>query len=136
MSTVHHKSKRNLEPHMPYRCGVMTGEASVDEAWVNCSGCIDLMGRGAGHHPPLHVPPIMNDNEDGIFLFHDRHHGAGYTMEVVPQTTGNVEITIEEPGGEGHLFTLSHLDRADLLRALLHDFHYSPERGGPNDDIN
>lgn len=81
-----------------------------------------------------HVPPIMNDNNDGIFLFTDRHHGAGFTMEVVPQLSGNVEITIKEPGGEGHMFTLSHLDRADLLRALLHDFHYSPERGGPNDD--
>lgn len=83
--------------------------------------------------PKLHTPPYMNDDEDGLFIFTDRHHGAGYTMEVAPQSTGNIEITIEEPGGEGHIFTLSHLDRADMLRALLHEFHYSPERGGPND---
>ena len=44
----------------------------------------------------------------------------GIVLEVVPQTSGNVEITIEYDG-DGHLFSLSHLDRVDLIRALLHD---------------
>lgn len=117
----------------PWHCGAMDGSAVNVIQMVTCMDCVGLYPNGGSdHHPPLHVPPIMNDNEDGIFLFTDRHHGDGFTMEVVPQLSGNVEITIEEPGGEGHLFTLSHLDRADLLRALLHEFHYSPERGGPN----
>lgn len=117
-------------------CGAKDGFAINLRTLTTCSDCLDLLNGGWEPRPPLHTPPLMNENDDGIFLFTDTHHGAGFTMEVVPQTTGNVEITIEEPGGEGHLFTLSHLDRADLLRALLHDFHYSPERGGPNDGIN
>lgn len=71
----------------------------------------------------------MNENDDGVFRFYGTHSGLGGQMEVVPVDTGNVEFTV------GHrIFSLSHLDRADLIRALLHDFHYSPERGGPNDD--
>lgn len=71
---------------------------------------------------------------DGVFTFFDVHLGEYYTLEVVPQTTGNVEITIGSAEvDDGRMFTLSQLDRADLIRALLHDFHYSPEKGGPND---
>lgn len=119
----------------PWRCGAMTGSATNVPVLTTCEDCLALL-RGSDHQPPLHIPPIMNENGDGIFRFHDRHHGIGFTMEVIPQTTGNVEITLEDSNHAGEVFTLSHLDRADLLRALLHDFHYSPERGGPNDDIN
>lgn len=115
----------------PWRCGAMTGSATSVPNFTTCEDCLDLL-KGGNTCSPLKVPPVMNDNDDGIFLFTDEHHGAGFTMEVVPQTTGNVEIAIEDKDGAGHMFTLSHLDRADLLRALLHEFHYSPERGGPN----
>ena len=94
---------------------------------------------GVGTPTPLHVPPRMEDERgmtDGVFVFTDVHLGEGYTLEVVPQLSGNVEITISKPEDgtpeDGHLFTLSHCDRADLFRALLHEFHYSPERGGPD----
>ena len=115
------------------RCGARDGQSSSDTAWVDCADCINLLESGGDEYRPYKIPPYMNDNDDGAFRFTDTHHGDGFTMEVVPQTTGNVEITIEERNGAGHLFTLSHLDRADLLRALLHEFHYSPERGGPHD---
>lgn len=88
---------------------------------------------------PLHQPPVINEFDAGIFEFYDVDYNAEgqlrnrTALEVVPQTTGNVEITIQSMGNEDLLFTLHHLDRADLIRALLHDFHYSPERGGPND---
>lgn len=73
------------------------------------------------------TPPHLNENDDGVFTFYDVHESDNWTLEVVPQEpSGNVEITI----GEG-LFTLSHLDRMDLVRALLHGFHYSAEIGGP-----
>ena len=84
---------------------------------------------------PRHIPPRMtdeNDLTDGVFIFHDTFI-EGASMEVVPQLSGNVEITIGYGPDDGYMLTLSHLDRADLLRALLHDFHYSPERGGPHD---
>ena len=97
-------------------------------------GYEDWVLNRLGVEPPTpHTPPRMVDGNgltDGVFTFYDRHETDNWTMEVVPQTTGNVEITIGES-----LFTLAHLDRADLIRALLHEFHYSPERGGPNDDI-
>lgn len=83
--------------------------------------------------PARHTPPDL-DPENGTFTFHDVHI-TGCTLEVVPQLSGNVEITVAY-GDDGHFTTLHHLDRADLIRALLHDFHYSPERGGPNDDDN
>lgn len=119
----------------PWRCGAMDGSAVNIIRMVNCDDCLTLInGGGLEAQPPRHTPPLMNENGDGIFLFHDVHLGAGYTLEVVPQVSGNVEITIEDAAMNGHLFTLSHLDRADLLRALLHDFHYSPERGGPHDE--
>lgn len=84
---------------------------------------------GVGPSTPLHTPPYMADNNDGLFIFHDVHLGKDYTLEVVPQISGNVEITTGD-----RLFTLSLFDRADLLRALLHEFHYGPEIGGPADD--
>lgn len=93
---------------------------------------------GVGGSTPRHKPPRMEDERgmvDGVFEFYDVDYYAAVplsntaSMEVVPQTTGNVEITLCDS-----TFTLSHLDRADLIRALLHDFHYSTERGGPNDD--
>lgn len=93
--------------------------------------------KGVGTPTPFHKPPRMEDDNglvDGVFTFHDVHL-TGNEMEVVPQQSGNVEITIGDES-EGKMFTLSHLDRADMLRALLHDFHYSPERGGPSDDNN
>ena len=111
----------------PYRCGAYTGAGSTLPRDVTCSDCLELI-EGVGVPTPLHTPPTMNE-DDGIFWFHDVHETDNWMLEVVPQTTGNVEITIGDK-----LFTLSHLDRADLLRALLHDFHYSPERGGPHDD--
>jgi hypothetical protein len=90
------------------------------------------VGVGASTPKKLHTPPYLNENDDGLFTFHDVHI-EGCAFEVVPQTTGNVELTIEYDGDE-HLFTLHHSDRADLLRALLHDFHYSPEKDGPHDN--
>lgn len=91
---------------------------------------------GVGPSTPSHKPPYMSDLGDGVFIFYGTHSDLGGTMEVVPMTTGNVEFTIpgdDDPHG-GLTFNLSHLDRMDLVRALLHDFHYSPERGGPSDD--
>lgn len=85
---------------------------------------------------PRRTPPRMtdgNDLTDGVFIFHDTFIESA-SMEVVPQLSGNVEITISYGPDDGYMLTLSHLDRADLLRALLHDFHYSPERGGPQHD--
>jgi hypothetical protein len=119
----------------PYRCGAMTGHASTSREDVTCSDCLDLLDGGWDPNP-LHTPPRMenaNGLTDGVFTFHDTHI-QGATLEVVPQTTGNVEISITYGPDDGYLFTLHHLDRADLLRALLHDFHYSPERGGPHDE--
>jgi hypothetical protein len=89
-----------------------------------------------GEPPRLHKPPRMMDNlgrVDGVFEFYDTHI-EGSSMEVVPQQSGNVEITVSFGPDDGYLFTLHHCDRADLIRALLHDFHYSPEKDGPNDD--
>lgn len=83
---------------------------------------------GGSEPRPLQYPPYMADNNDGLFVFFDVYLGKDYTLDVAPQLSGNVEITVGNS-----LFTLSHLDRANLLRALLHDFHYSPERGGPHD---
>ena len=96
-------------------------------------GLIDWLREklGVGPSTPLHTPPEMGDasgDDDGVFTFHDTYHREN-PLEVVPQLSGNVEITLG-----GTLFTLHHLDRADLIRALLHEFHYSPERGGPQDD--
>lgn len=122
-----HFAARSRNGTSPHKCGAFIGRRSAVKHDVTCTDCLAQLGRANSH-----VPPIMNDNSDGIFLFTDRHHGAGFTMEVVPQLSGNVEIAIEDKDGAGHMFTLSHLDRADLLRALLHEFHYSPERGGPN----
>lgn len=118
----------------PWRCGAMTGDATSVPNFTTCEDCLELIKTGGSEDRPHHVPPVMNESGDGVFLFTDTHHGAGFTMEVVPQTTGNVEITLDNPQSPGHMFTLSHLDRMDLVRALLHDFHYSPERGGPNGD--
>jgi hypothetical protein len=95
----------------------------------------EKLGVGAPTPHKLHTPPRMEGVDgviDGVFIFHDRFI-EGNTLEVVPQSTGNVELTIEYDGSARFL-TLHHSDRADLLRALLHDFHYSPERGGPADD--
>lgn len=111
----------------------------LDWSAVTCPACIEWLAthpvaeedRGVEPLTPLQIPPYMNDRDDGVFTFHDVHL-PGCTLEVVPQLSGNLEITISY-GGDGHFMTLSHLDRADLLRAVLHDFHYSPERGGPND---
>lgn len=124
---IHYRREPASELHFSFRCGAMTGQSTRDKAWVSCDDCIRLLETGGSEHRPHHIPPLMNESGGGIFLFTDTHHGAGYTLEVVPQTSGNVEITIEEMNGDGHVFTLSHLDRANLLRALLHDFHYSPE---------
>lgn len=90
-----------------------------------------MIGReGVGAATP-HKPPLMNERDNGVFEFYDVdfYNDKPCSLEVVPQTTGNVEITLGDT-----FFNLSHLDRADMIRALLHDFHYSPERGGPNDD--
>lgn len=96
-----------------------------------------LKDQGVGDPTPrLHTPPRMVDDAglvDGEFIFTDTHLGPGYELEVVPQISGNIELTVRDPK-DGHMFTLHHLDVADMLRALLHDFHYSPERGGPADD--
>ena len=91
--------------------------------------------------PTLHIPPRMEDERgmvDGVFVFTDIHLGAGYTMEVVPQLSGNVEVTLSGPDDgtteDGILFTLSLFNRADVMKAFLHEFHYGPEVGGPADD--
>lgn len=142
----------------PYRCGANDphDQASTTPSAVTCDDCLSLMGttiekpitltefldpRGVGAPTPhRHKPPRMEDGlgmVDGVFIFHDVHLGKDYTLEVVPQLSGNVELTVSGPDDagteDGRMFSLSHLDRADLIRALLHDFHYSPERGGPND---
>ena len=94
-----------------------------------------MVKEGVGVPTPKHTPPRMEDDNgltDGAFAFYDVHI-PGNELEIVPQQSGNVEITIGDES-EGRFFTLSHLDRADMIRALLHDFHYSPERGGPSDD--
>lgn len=93
----------------------------------------------SNERPARHKPPRMEDDNglvDGVFEFYDVDYYNPHpdltctaSMEVVPMTTGNVEFTVGDT-----LFTLSHLDRADMLRALLHDFHYSREIGGPGDD--
>lgn len=113
----------------PYKCGAMDGSASNKTGAVTCIDCLNLLVARDTY--TSHTPPLMNDSGDGIFEFYDVDHGFDNPLEVVPQTTGNVEITV---GKAGRFFTLHHLDRADLIRALLHDFHYSPERGGPNDE--
>jgi hypothetical protein len=118
-----------------HRCGARGGDGTIMRSEVTCSDCLELI-QGVGTPTPLHTPPEMGDaegNDDGVFTFTDTHI-QGCTMEVVPQTSGNVEITVSYGPDDGYMFTLHHLDRADLLRALLHDFHYSPERGGPHVD--
>jgi hypothetical protein len=98
-------------------------------------GLIDWLREklGVGPSTPRHKPPYMNEKDDGVFIFHDVHI-EGATLEVVPQQSGNVELTVSYGADDGYMLALHHVDRADLIRALLHDFHYSPERGGPNDD--
>lgn len=131
---VHFLHRTDLFPaETPVICGVKAENATSKQKHVTCADCLTLMGVGAT--TPRQKPPYMNDKDDGVFEFYDVDYYAAppftstVSLEVVPQTTGNVEIICG-----GTMFTLSHLDRADLIRALLHDFHYSPERGGPNDD--
>lgn len=134
---------------------------TLDQGKVNCPVCLSIMagspgsqvmaaGGGASSEKPITLteynnagpkrkPPRMENlhgQVDGVFKFYDidyYHRDAAFrqtdALEVVPQQNGNVEITLGES-----IFTLSHLDRADLIRALLCDFHYSPEKDGPNDD--
>jgi hypothetical protein len=105
---------------------VVAGDTDLSLAdWLHLHGLSKV-------RPGRHTPPYLNENDDGVFTFHDVHI-TGCTLEVVPQQSGNVEITVDFDG-DGYFTTLHHLDRMDLVRALLHDFHYSPERGGPNDD--
>jgi hypothetical protein len=96
-----------------------------------------MEAKGVGT-PTLHRPPRMEDDNglvDGVFVFYNTEDkGSGQDMEVVPMTTGNVEFTISGGLDGGLVFNLKHCDRADLIRALLHDFHYSREIGGPQDD--
>jgi hypothetical protein len=113
---------------------------TTSEGKVTCPDCINILSRrvevGVGVPTPRHKPPRMEDARgmtDGVFEFYDTHI-EGCSMEVVPQLSGNVEITISYGPDDGMLFTLNHLDRADLFRALLHEFHYSREVGGPADD--
>jgi hypothetical protein len=140
-------------PVEPEGAGQVRGDVSNREAmrrdWtVACVGgdtdlgFMDWMRNRMGVEPTTpqrHKPPRMEDERgmtDGVFEFYDVHinEGEPCTLEVVPQASGNVEITVGYGPDDGYMFTLSHLDRADMMRALLHDFHYSPERGGPNDD--
>ena len=107
----------------------------LDWTAVNCPAClkylaehpIDGEDEGVGTPTPRQKPPLMNEADDGVFEFYDVHYPQS-RMEVAPQLSGNVEIDFNDA-----VFTLSHLDRADLIRALLHDFHYSPEKDGPHD---
>lgn len=133
------------QPGKPVCRAVLTKWVSpmpvFDERRVNCPDCINILSREAEEGvgtptPQRHTPPRMEDSNglvDGVFVFYGTHSDLGGQMEVVPQESGNVEFTIsaDESQQEGLGFSLSHLDRADLIRALLHDFHYSPERGGP-----
>jgi len=111
------------------RCGAK-GYGSRNFAAVTCPDCLALV-EWVGEPTPIpgcQRPPQMGTEfDDGVFIFYDIHHEQS-EMEVVPQISGNVEITIGDT-----LFTLSHLDRMDLVRALLHDFHYSPEQDGPHE---
>lgn len=144
---LHHMGNGQHSP-----CGLVPADvyrglqASFTSAWevVTCPICLSRKPEPRRTEKPItlteyndagpkHTPPNMNDHEDGVFTFFDVHLGQRYTMEVVPQLSGNVEITVGTPG-DGTMFSLSHLDRADLLRALLHNFHYSPEVGGPSAD--
>lgn len=137
MSTLHYM-RPPINWHgsnAPYLCGAMDGSATSKTGPVTCADCLNLLAGGSEPRP-LHRPPMMNDDESGTFTFYDVDNlhpdslfRQEWPLEVTPQTTGNVEVNIC-----GTLFTLHHLDRADLIRALLHDFHYSPERFGPTDD--
>lgn len=89
---------------------------------------LEAGGVGGSGSRPLHKPPYLNYEGSGVFEFYDVED-AHHSMEVVPQGTGHVEFTLSNV-----TFLLSHLDRVDLVRALLHDLHYSPEVGGPGDD--
>lgn len=124
----------------PYLCGAMGKRATNKWGSVTCSDCRKIMDTPSSgvepptpiHRPARHTPPRMEDENglvDGVFRFYGTHSDLGGYMEVIPMTTGNVEFEVGDT-----IFNLSHLDRMDLVRALLHDFHYSPERGGPNDD--
>lgn len=131
MSAIHYMRTVNWNRTIsaPYLCGAMGGSASNKVSSVTCSDCLHILASAGGSGPrPLHKPPMMDERNTGIFEFYDVTYQ--HPMEVVPQSpSGNVEITLGDT-----LFTLHHLDRADLIRALLHDFHYSPERGGPTHD--
>ena len=137
--------ERGVEAPTPRR--EVSKEEAIRRAWTIhvVGGSTDLsfaewkyLHGHSNERPARHTPPRMEDDNglvDGVFVFHGTHSDLGGQMEVVPMTTGNVEFTIssDDSQQDGLVFNLSHLDRADMLRALLHDFHYSPERGGPND---
>lgn len=135
VSKVSHPDQSREAVRRRWTLEVVAGETNLGFAdWANAEGI-------EGSAPCRHTPPRMEDENgltDGVFLFHGTHSDLGGVMEVVPMATGNVEFTISatDEHQEGLVFSLSHLDRADLIRALLHDFHYSPERGGPNGEPN
>jgi hypothetical protein len=124
------------------RCGKTSGSLAPVLEYVTCPDCIDLSlppSKGVGQPTLRHTPPRMEDERgltDGVFIFHGTHSDLGGQMEVVPMVSGNVEFTISSDASQqdGLVFSLSHLDRLDLVRALLHDLHYSPETGGPDND--
>ena len=47
----------------PYRCGARDGAGSTAPLHVTCIDCLDLLGGGVDHHPPLHTPPLMNEKD-------------------------------------------------------------------------
>ncbi|ALY10873.1 hypothetical protein WILDE_91 [Arthrobacter phage Wilde] len=114
------------------RCGTKNGKLSVLIEKVTCPLCIDL-NRPASERiaervgQPTHVPPILNEKDDNLWLFHDRMESD---VELIVQNAerGHAVLVLN-----GETFHLHHLDRLDLVRALLHDLHYSPEVGGPHD---
>lgn len=90
---------------------------------------LEAGGVGGSGSRPLHTPPYMNESDDNLWIFRDANTPDGEELVVAQREHGHVDLII---GGEQ--FRLHHLDRMDLVRALLHDFNYSSEVGGPGDD--
>lgn len=124
-------------------CGMpwsIVGRVSENRSLVTCDDCRKAIIAGTDVRPSvrLHRPPDMEHTSAGVFVFYGTHSDTGGQMEVVPMVSGNVEFTISSDASQrdGLVFNLAHLDRANLIRALLHNFNYSRGRDGyrPGDD--
>ncbi|QWY81384.1 hypothetical protein SEA_RIZWANA_87 [Arthrobacter phage Rizwana] len=120
------------------------GQQSTDPARVTCFSCrnnetfkvaqrgmpmklSDVLAEGVGQPTRRHEPPYLNDNDDNLWVFYDQRNPFDPNLRVSALADGHLQVSLGEQN-----FRLHHLDRMDLVRALLHDFHYSPETGGPD----